>query len=66
MTASMEAFPEIVEPDCMMELAAMTVMKGGRLLGGWELFPVRLVHVPPQAIGFGSVELAKPLKLCGA
>jgi hypothetical protein len=58
--------PEIVEPDWMMELAAITVMKGGRLLGGCELLPVALVHVPPQATGFGSVELAKPLKLWGA
>ena len=58
--------PVIVEPDCVMELAAITVMKGGRLLGGPELLPVALVHVPPQATGFGLVELAKPLKLWGA
>ena len=28
--------------------------------------PGPLVHVPPQLAGFGSVELAKPLKLWGA
>ena len=66
MTTNIEMLPEIVEPDCVMELAAITVMKGGRLFGGWELLPVPLVHVPPQAAGFGSVELAKPLKLLGA
>src|ERR1044071_3237269 len=58
--------PEIVEPDCVMELAAITVMRGGRLLGGPELLPGLLVHVPPQSAGFGSVDWAKPLKLLGA
>lgn len=50
----------------MIELAAITVMKCGRRAGGLELLPVELVHVPPQSIGFGSVELANPLKLLGA
>jgi hypothetical protein len=63
MTTNIGMLPEIVEPDCVIELAAITVMKGGRLLGGPELLPVPLVHVPPQAGGFGLVELAKPLKL---
>jgi hypothetical protein len=58
--------PAIVEPDCVIELAAITVMKGGMLLGGPELLPGSLVHVPPQVGGFGLVELAKPLKLRGA
>ena len=66
MTTSIGMLPEIVPPDCVIELAAITVMNGGTLLGGVELLPVPLVHVPPQAAGFGLVELAKPLKLWGA
>ena len=66
MTTNIEMLPEIVEPDWVMELAAITVMNGGRVLGGPELLPVELVHVPPHEAGFGLMELAKPLKLWGA
>ena len=66
MTTSIETLPLIVELAWLIELAAITVMNGGRLLGGPELLPVELVQVPPQATGSGVVELAKPLKLCGA
>lgn len=58
--------PEIVGPDCVIELATMTMMYDGMLLGGPELLPEVLVHVPPQLGGFGLVTLAKPLKLAGA
>ena len=58
--------PEIVGPDFVIELATMTVMYVGTLLGGPELLPELLVHVPPQFGGFGLVEFAKPLKLAGA
>lgn len=55
----------MVDPNCVIELAAITVMYCGSLLGGPELLPVEAVHVPPQATGFGSAESAKPLKLFG-
>jgi len=55
-----------VLPDWVIELAAITVINWGKLLGAPELLPVELVHVPPQDIGLGLVELAKPLKLFGA
>jgi hypothetical protein len=58
--------PVIVEPDIVIELAAIAVMKAGMLLGGPELLPGSLVHFPPQAAGSGIRELAKPLKLLGA
>ena len=41
-------------------------MNCGRLSGGSELLPGSVVHDPPQATGFGLVELAKPLKEGGA
>jgi hypothetical protein len=50
----------------VIELAAITLMKLGRLLGGLELSPEALVHLPPQAGGFGLGASAKPLKLDGA
>ena len=58
--------PAIVEPDFVIELATITVMEGPILLGGWELFPGLVVHVPPQAGGFILVESAKPLNAAGA
>src|ERR1700682_2884632 len=58
--------PVIVEPDFVIELAAITVMKCGMLLGGPELLPGSLAHAPPQVGGLVLVELAKPLKLWGA
>src|SRR5204863_534810 len=56
----------ITEPDWVTELDAITVINCGMLLGGPELLPGLLVHVPPQAGGFVLVEFAKPLKLRGA
>jgi hypothetical protein len=40
--------PAIVEPDWVIELAAMAGIIRGTWLGGWELLPGLLVHVPPQ------------------
>ena len=58
--------PAIVEPDLFIELATITVMYAGTLLGGPELLPGSLFHVPPQAGGVVLVEFAKPLKVEGA
>jgi hypothetical protein len=58
-------FPLIVDPDLVIELAAITLIKLGTLSGGLELFPGSLFQVPPHAGGFGLGELAKPLKLAG-
>ena len=58
--------PEIVGPDFVIELATMTAMNCGTLLGGPELLPGLLVQVPPQIAGLGLVERAKPLKALGA
>ena len=58
--------PEIVDPDCVIELATMTFMNDGTLLGGPELLPGLLVQAPPQIGGFGLAALAKPLKPAGA
>src|SRR2546425_1897190 len=55
--------PEMVAPDLVIELEAITAMKGGTLSGGFELFPGRLVQIPPQVCGAVS---AKPLKALGA
>ena len=54
-----------MEPDCTTELDAITVINRGMVLGGPELLPGLLVHVPPQVGGFVLVELANPLKLLG-
>jgi len=40
--------PAIVEPDWVIELAAIAGIIGGTWLGGWELLPGLLVHVPPH------------------
>src|SRR6266404_3593474 len=66
MSAIVGISPVIVEPDIVIELAAITVMKAGMLGGGPELLPGSLAHVPPQMAGSGIRELAKPLKLRGA
>ena len=58
--------PLSIEPDFVIKLETITVMSAGTLSGGPELLPGPLCHVPPQAGGFGSGELAKPLKLAGA
>ena len=58
--------PEITLPDCVIALDTITVMNSGMLLGGPELLPGSLLHVPPQFAGFGVAEFAKPLKLAGA
>jgi hypothetical protein len=58
--------PEIVEPDFVMELDAITARYDGTLLGGPELLAGSLVQVPPWAGGFVLVEFANPLKLDGA
>ena len=72
-------FPLIAEPDLppplpglpglpefVIELVTITVICDGTLLGGSELLPGLLFHVPPQIGGFVFVEFAKPLKLAGA
>src|SRR5438445_723149 len=58
--------PEITAPDWVIELATITLIVFGTPLGGTELLPGSLFHVPPQAAGFVLVKLAKPLKLTGA
>ena len=58
--------PEITEPFLATELETITVMYSGIALGGPELFPGSLVHVPPQVAGLVLVEFANPLKLDGA
>jgi hypothetical protein len=58
--------PLSVDPDFVIELETITVMSAGMVSGGCPLFPGSLVHVPPQAGGFGFVQLTKPLKLAGA
>ena len=56
----------MVEPDLLIELETITAMYSGTLLGGPELLPGSLVHVPPQLGGWVLVESAKPMKLEGA
>ena len=58
--------PEMVEPDFVIELEAITAMKGGALAGGPELFPGSVLQLPPQAGGAVLVWSAKPLKALGA
>ena len=66
MVTIMGMSPLSIEPDFVIKLETITVMSAGTLSGGPELLPGLLRHVPPQAAGFGSGELAKPLKLAGA
>jgi hypothetical protein len=40
--------PAIVEPDWVIELAAIAGIIRGTWLGGWELLPGLLVQVPPH------------------
>ena len=56
----------MAEPDLVIELETITAMYSGTPLGGPELLPGSLVHVPPQFGGWVLVEFAKPLKLEGA
>jgi hypothetical protein len=58
--------PEIVEPDLLIELAAITVMVLGTEFGGGALLPGSVFHVPGQEAGLGVVKRAKPLKVFGA
>src|SRR3989442_1783973 len=58
--------PDMVEPDLVIELDAITAMKAGTVAGGPELFPGSVVHVPPQVGGAVLVVSAKPLKAAGA
>ena len=53
-------------PDCVIELATITLIVDGSVAGGIELPPVPFVHVPPQNGGLGVVFWAKPLKDEGA
>jgi hypothetical protein len=59
-------FPEIVDPDLLIELDTMIAIYDGMLSGGPELLPGSVVHVPPQLGGVVLLWLAKPLKLAGA
>ena len=56
----------MTDPDFVIELDAITVMKDGTLFGGPELFPGSLLHTPPQFGIVPPIELAKPLKAEGA
>jgi hypothetical protein len=66
MVTIMGMFPLSIGPDFVIKLETITVMSAGTVSGGCELLPGSLCHVPPQAGGFGFVQLAKPLKLAGA
>ena len=59
-------FPEMTDPDFVMELAAITLMVGGTVGGGPTLLPGSLFQVPPQLAGLGVTTLAKPLNASGA
>jgi hypothetical protein len=56
----------MADPDCVIELAAITIINVGTDVGWAEEDPVPVVHVPLQTAGFGLVESANPLKLAGA
>ena len=56
----------MVDPELPIELAAIAVIVESTVAGGGGLFPGPVCQVPPQADGFGVVELAKPLKAAGA
>ena len=56
----------MAEPDCVIELAAITVMNCGTDGGCADVFPVPLVQFPSQFAGLGFVAFANPLKLEGA
>lgn len=59
-TTTVGALPEIVEPDLVIELDAITTMYCGTVAGGPELFPGWLVHRSPQLGGLFGVLLATP------
>src|SRR2546422_6148765 len=58
--------PEMVGPDLVTGLEAITAMKGGTLAGGPELFPGSVIQLPPQVGGAVLVWSANPLKARGA
>lgn len=58
--------PEIVGPDWLMELDAITAMNSGTERGGLELVPGSVVQVSPHRGVLLGVVLAKPVKLAGA
>ena len=62
----LEMSPEIVGPDLVIELEAITAMNGGTVAGGGELFPGWVTQVPPQVGGVKLVSSAKPLNAAGA
>jgi hypothetical protein len=66
MTTILRLLPEIVEPDFVALLVAITLIKEGTLAGGPELFPGSFFHVPPHVGVAVLVELAKPLNVDGA
>lgn len=66
MRTSVGISPVIIDPDCVIELAAIAVMMWGMWCGGMALPMGVLVHVPPHSAGRGSVCWANPLKLSGA
>ena len=51
-------FPDIAEPELVIEVDTRTVMYLGTLDGGPELLPGSLVHLPPHVAGFGFSEFA--------
>lgn len=58
-------FPEIVEPDCEIELETITpISAGSGAAGGGELFPGAAVQLAPHA-GLAAPR-AKPLNAAGA
>jgi hypothetical protein len=59
-------FPEITEPDLVIELATITVILGATVAGGGALLPGSVLHMPPQAGGLGVITSAKPLNAAGA
>src|SRR5258706_13493732 len=56
--------PDIVEPDVVTEVVAITAMYAGTVAGGFELLPVDVLKPVPQTGSAGMA--AKPLKLEGA
>ena len=64
-TTTSVALPEIVEPDLVILLAAITAMYSGTVAGGAEEVPGLLVHFSPQVGGL-TEDSAKPLNDAGA
>jgi hypothetical protein len=66
MTTIFLLLPLMMDPDFVIELDAITVIKVGTLAGGPEPFPGSLLQTPPQGGVVPPIELAKPLKAEGA